>query len=307
MVAMKTSISWTDSSFNPTTGCTQISPGCSACYAKALHERMNGKGSFDIVTEHPNRLLQAIKFTPIAAPGQPVRARRVFVNSMSDFFHDKVSDAFRFKCFDIMDRMPETVWQILTKRPMTMRRVIEERYKASGMPRHIWLGVSVEDNRVRGRLDQLRRLKDSVGEFCAFVSVEPLIGHIDECDFSRIDWVIVGGESGPKARPMEAAWAFDALKRGRAAGAAVWGKQFGDWRNNPLYQATEGLGMSKLARIDEAIRRGELAAWIVNDPKTGQPVVRGEKGGATFAGKVWHEMPPVYEVINAAIRESRLA
>jgi protein gp37 len=310
MTVISTGISWTDSTWNPTTGCTKVSDGCKFCYAESLYNRLNGRGAFDKVTEHPDRLGQAIKFTPIIEKGKP-RARLVFVNSMSDLMHDAVSDAFRDRVFDVFDRMEETVFQVLTKRPMTMRRYIETRYKARGVPRNLWLGVSVEDSRVRMRLDLLRRLKDAVGPFTAFASVEPLIGEVTKCDFAGLDWIIVGGESDGstnarsrgRARPMEPAWALDALERGQRAGAAIYGKQWGTWLNNPLYVADKN--KTHIQCVEAAIKRGEKAAWIGTHPTKGHPMVVGEKGGATFAGKLYRQMPAIYVEINAAVRDEK--
>ncbi|HTE37506.1 MAG TPA: DUF5131 family protein [Reyranella sp.] len=296
---MKTPISWTDSTWNPTTGCTKVSSGCDNCYAEALVHRWGA--DFSKVVEHEKRLSQASQlFTPLRVDGRLV-PRRVFVNSMSDLMHEQITDAFKHRCLDAMEANPKTIFQLLTKRPMTLRRIVEERYKASGVPAHIWLGVSVEDNRVRGRVDQLRGLKDSVGPFTAFLSVEPLLGSPDRHDYTAIDQVLIGGESGPKARDMDVAWARTSRDLARQAGAAVWFKQFGKWSNNPLYR--ESNSPLHIERVRHAINRGEKKAEIVERTTKGPKpkpylAVDGEKGGATLDGQVLHEYPPHFHQLS---------
>lgn len=297
MATLKTHISWTDSTWNPTTGCTKVSSGCDHCYAEALTNRLWG-GGFDVVKTHPERLAQVAKFTPIRDEAGALRPRMVFVNSMSDLMHDQITDAYRDSVFDAITTKPETVFQVLTKRPMTMRRYAEARWKAGGVPANVWLGVSVEDNRVRGRIDQLRRLKDAVGAFTAFLSVEPLIGPCDQHDYRGIDWVLIGGESGPKARPMPADWPRRSRDLAREAGATVWFKQFGSWRNNPLY--AQANGPSHLDRVRQAIRAGERLAFIGVDDR-GRPRVTGEKGGATLDGEILRELPSHYHRLKAEL------
>jgi protein gp37 len=297
VATLKTHISWTHSTWNPTTGCTKMSAGCDFCYAEALTIRLWG-GNFDQVKTHPDRLGQARKFTPLQVAGELV-PRMVFVNSMSDLMHKDIPDGFRDQVFDAIEATPFTVYQVLTKRPMTLLRYIEGRYKASGVPANLWLGTSVEDNRVKGRIDFLRRLKDSVGAFTAFLSVEPLIGVPDEHDYTGIDQVLIGGESGPKARDMPLAAPRTSRDLARAAGAAVWFKQFGQWRNNPYYQATNG--PTHLERVRQAIAAGEREARIETDDR-GRSKILGEKGGATLDGEVLHELPPAYARLQLELR-----
>lgn len=295
MASLNSHISWTDSTWNPTTGCTKVSPGCLHCYAEALTNRLWG-GGFETVKEHPDRLRQVRQFGPII-DGSTTRPRMVFVNSMSDLMHDDIADAFRDQVFETMEGAPRTVFQILTKRPMTLRRYIEARYGGRGVPSHLWLGCSVEDNRVRGRIDMLRRLKDAVGDFTAFLSVEPLIGPADRHDYTGIEWVLIGGESGIKARPCEPDWARQSRDLALAAGSAVWFKQWGTWVSNPLYQAAAG--PLHLDKVRQAIGAGEALARIEPHPKTGRPSVFGEKGGATLDGRTWRDLPPAYAAMRA--------
>ena len=227
----------------------------------------------------------------------------VFVNSMSDLMHDQIPDAFRDQVFERIDATPAAVFQVLTKRPITLRRYIEARYRGRGVPAHLWLGVSVEDDRVRSRIDALRRLKDAVGNFCAFLSVEPLIGDPTHHDYRGMDWVLIGGESGPRARLCDRSWARLATARAKAAGAAVWFKQWGAWPNNPLYR--EANGRSHLDRVRSAIECGERLAAIVADPeRPGRPRITGEKGGATLDGETFRELPAVYAALTRSLSGS---
>jgi protein gp37 len=142
MAVMRTHISWTDSTWNPSTGCTKVSAGCLHCDAEHPVEVRWG-GDFSKVVAHPERIAAVRKFKPLLVDGQLV-PRRVFVNSMSDLMHEAISDRFRDLCFDAIEQHDLAVFQVLTKRPMTMRRYIERRYGEGRMPRHIWLGASVE-------------------------------------------------------------------------------------------------------------------------------------------------------------------
>ena len=302
MASLATHISWTDTTWNPTTGCTPISAGCDNCYAKAMTDRLFG-GGFETVQTHADRLAQVAAFRPLRQPDGTRRPRMVFVNSMSDLMHDRIPDAFRDQVFERIEATPAAVFQVLTKRPITLRRYIEARYRGRGVPAHLWLGVSVEDDRVRGRIDALRRLKDAVGDFCAFLSVEPLIGDPTHHDYRGMDWVLIGGESGPRARPCEAAWVGLAIRQARAAGAAVWFKQWGIWPNNPLYREADG--PTHAARVRSAIKRGEQMAAVGPDPRQpNRARITGEKGGATFDGQAFREMPPAYRTLTLGLSGS---
>jgi protein gp37 len=236
-----TSIEWTDRTWNPLTGCTKVSPGCDHCYAKTMHERFNGPGSFDTVTLHPDRLDQPLSWRKPA---------RVFVNSMSDLFHQDVPDEYIADVWATMARTPQHTYQILTKRHARMRSLLNSReftnaflqrlgYEGILWPlSNVWLGVSVENQRWADfRIPELL----STPAMVRFISAEPLLGPVDlspwlsppgffdngsyqygpgqpvygaaENDYEisyypiRLDWVIVGGESGPGARPMHPNWA----------------------------------------------------------------------------------------------------
>ena len=282
MPVMQSHISWCDSTWNPMTGCTKVSPGCNNCYAEAMAKRLWGDRAFADIRIYPERLDQVRKFKPIKVEDGSLRPRLVFVNSMSDIFHEDVPDTFRDQIFDAIEGTPLTVFQCLTKRAHGMRKYIHARFRNRPVPDNIWLGPSVEDNRVNGRLRITRALKDDVGEFTAFASVEPIIGPCDALDFTRIDWVLTGGESGWHARPMQLQWLRQAHAGARAARAPIHFKQFGHVRNNPTVTALmRDHGYSMERAFGEACSRG-----LEKEP--------GEKGGATLDGEVLHEKPPAY-------------
>ncbi len=221
-MADSTQIEWTDSTWNPVTGCTKITAGCDFCYAERFSERFRGvrghpfESGFDL-TLRPARLKQPLQWK------QP---RRIFVNSMSDLFHKEVPANFIDAVFDTMEEATWHTFQVLTKRSSLMSRYLKKRYGAGFAPSHIWLGVSVEDAKNSVRLKHLRQAPASI----KFVSFEPLIGPVGDVDLRGIDWVIVGGESGPRARPMEEEWAVQIRDRCKASGAAFFFKQWGGFR-----------------------------------------------------------------------------
>jgi protein gp37 len=200
-VADGTAIEWTNATWNPVTGCTKISAGCDHCYAERFSERFRGVAGhpfsmgFDL-TLRPERLHQ---------PERWLRPRMIFVNSMSDLFHKEVPFTFVDRVFDTMEKASWHSFQVLTKRSSRMRDYVRRRYANSGAPAHIWLGVSVEDGTKLSRVRQLSQAPAAV----RFLSIEPLIGPIGELPLDGIAWVIVGGESGPGARPTKPHWVRD--------------------------------------------------------------------------------------------------
>lgn len=221
-MAQNSEIEWTDATWNPVTGCTQIGPGCDNCYAKRFAERWRGleghpyEQGFDLRL-WPERLEQPLRWR---------KPRMIFVNSMSDLFHKDIDRRFVDHIFDTMETANWHVFQILTKRSSLMCRYINNRYNGRYVPDHIWLGVSVEDAAHTGRIHHLRK----VNSRARFVSFEPLLGPIGPVDLSGIAWAIVGGESGPKARQMEPSWAIYLRDRCRMAGVAFFFKQWGGAR-----------------------------------------------------------------------------
>ncbi len=221
-MAAKSAIEWTDATWNPVTGCTKISAGCDNCYAERFAERFRGvpghpyEQGFDL-TLRPGRIAQ-----PLAWRGP----RMIFVNSMSDLFHKHVPFAFVDGVFDTMERARWHTFQVLTKRSSLMRKYVNARYKERLVPSHIWLGVSVEDGTKLSRVQHLRDTHASI----RFLSVEPLIGPVGEIDLNDIHWVIVGGESGPNARPIRLEWAREIRDQCVKSGVPFFFKQWGGLR-----------------------------------------------------------------------------
>ncbi|MUL36831.1 DUF5131 family protein [Gloeocapsopsis dulcis] len=210
MSSSDTGIEWTDKTWNPTTGCNKVSPGCRYCYAEALTERFpqNFPKGFQL-TLHPERLQQPKRWrTP----------SRIFVNSMSDLFHEDIPFAYLQEIFSIMQETPWHIYQILTKRS---ERLVELAQRLE-WSENIWMGVSVENQRYTSRIDALRQVPASV----RFLSCEPLLGSL-HLDLTDIDWVIVGGESGYNHRPIKSEWIDEILQQTREAKVAFFFKQWG--------------------------------------------------------------------------------
>ena len=214
-----TPIEWADATWNPVTGCTKISAGCDNCYAERFSERFRGvrghpfETGFDL-TLRPERLSYPLAWK---------RPRMIFVNSMSDLFHKAIPRGHIEAVFDTMERADWHVFQVLTKRSSLLRRFINVRYCRGSAPAHIWLGVSVENRQTETRVRHLQQTRAAT----RFLSIEPLIAPVGCLDLTGIDWVIVGGESGPGARPMKAEWATAIRDQCVAAGVAFFFKQWG--------------------------------------------------------------------------------
>lgn len=214
-MANNSHIEWTDATWNPVTGCSKISPGCKFCYAERLARRLQAMGQKNYshgfeVTLQPHMLEHPLRWR------QP---RRVFVNSMSDLFHDDVPTTYIVKTFSVMRRAGWHQYQVLTKRS---ERLLALDSVLDWQPQ-IWMGVSVENDDYLFRVDHLR----NTGAHIKFLSVEPLLGRLRKLNLRGIDWVIVGGESGPGARPLDAAWVREIRDRCVAAGVPFFFKQWG--------------------------------------------------------------------------------
>jgi len=239
-MAGATSIEWTDATWNPVTGCTKISPGCDHCYAERFSERFRGtpghpfETGFDI-TLRPERLEAPLAWR---AP------RMIFVNSMSDLFQKEIPAEFIGRVCDTMERANWHTFQVLTKRSSLMRDFLKGRYGEARGPAHIWFGVSVED---RGRLSRIRHLRQAPAGV-RFLSIEPLIGRIGRLDLTDIDWVIVGGESGPGARPMDPDWVREIRDQCGEEGVAFFFKQWGGFRPKSGGRELDGRQWSELPR-----------------------------------------------------------
>lgn len=212
-------IEWTDATWNPVRGCTKVSPGCKHCYAETFAERFRG------VAGHPFEHGFDLRLVPekLDEPFRWARSRRIFVNSMSDLFHKAVHGAFVEQVFRVMRRADWHIYQVLTKRADRMKEFVSMRAWVEDT-RHVWLGVSVED-RKHGlpRVDCLRETKAAV----RFLSIEPLLEDLGDFSVEGIDWVIVGGESGPGARPMREEWVLSIRDRCRKHRVPFFFKQWG--------------------------------------------------------------------------------
>lgn len=243
----ESAIEWTERTWNPTTGCTKVSPGCKHCYAEVMARRLQAMGApgyergFKLAL-HPQRLEE---------PLRRKRATTYFVNSMSDLFHKQVPDAFLDRIFDVIRATPQHTYQVLTKRAERL----PEYFSARTCPANVWLGVSVETKR-HGvpRIDYLRRVDARI----RFLSVEPLLEDVGLLDLRGIHWVIVGGESGHGARPMAKAWVESVQRQCDAAGVAFFFKQWGGWGADGVRRSKKANGRELDGRTWDAYPRAEL-------------------------------------------------
>lgn len=211
----QSSIEWTEMTWNPTTGCTKISAGCKFCYAEIMSKRLKAMG----LEKYKDGFKVRIHPDQLNIPYSWKSSKVVFVNSMSDLFHKDVPLYFIKEVFTVMNENPQHVFQVLTKRADRLLDV----HKELRWTHNIWMGVSVEDERVMHRIDLLRKVKAKV----KFLSCEPLIGPLPKLKLKNIDWVIVGGESGHRPRPMEAQWVLDIQDQCKREDVAFFFKQWG--------------------------------------------------------------------------------
>jgi len=227
-MATNSHIEWTDATWNPVTGCTKISPGCKHCYAERLANRLQLMGQANYhngfrVTLQPQMLELPLKWKS---------PKRIFVNSMSDLFHKDIPTSYIEDVFHVMARANWHQFQILTKRS---ERLLELSPQFAWQP-HIWMGVSVENRDYVERIDDLR----ATGAVVKFLSLEPLLGPLPKLNLRGIDWVIVGGESGPSARPMDPEWVMDIRNQCLRADVAFFFKQWGGTRKSRTGRILEG-------------------------------------------------------------------
>ncbi len=241
-------IEWTERTWNPVTGCTKISPGCKHCYAENFSHRLMAMGT----KGYENGFKLTVHFYRLSEPLRRKKPTVYFVNSMSDLFHKQVPSKFIEEVFDIIAACPQHNFQILTKRPQRMANFFRNR----DIPKNCWLGTSVEDKK-HGvpRIDILRKLPAKI----KFLSIEPLLEDVGRLDLSEIDWVIVGGESGSKARPMKSEWVENIRIQCHDQEASFFFKQWGGWGS-------------------DGVRR----------PKA--------KNGRLLHGRTWDEMPAINSI-----------
>jgi protein gp37 len=226
-------IEWTDATWNPVRGCTKVSPGCMHCYAETFAERFRG------VKGHPFEFGFDLRLVPEKL-GDPIRwstPRKIFVNSMSDLFHPGVSDSYIENVCRVMLAANWHTYQVLTKRAERMSQLLQTKLRKAAEAEHIWWGVSVE-NQTHGlpRIDQLRKAKPAV----AFLSIEPLLENLGMFSLKGIHWVIVGGESGPGARPIQASWVRSIRAQCRAQRVPFFFKQWGGVRKRETGRELDG-------------------------------------------------------------------
>jgi protein gp37 len=239
-------IEWTESTWNPITGCTKVSPGCTHCYAERMAYRLQAMGN----PNYSNGFKLTLHEHALDIPYAWKKPRMIFVNSMSDLFHEDVTLDFIQRVFDVMRHTPWHTFQVLTKRSerlLALNRTIE-------WPVNVWMGVSVENRDFTFRIDHLRQ----TGAHIKFLSLEPLLGSLQCMNLENIDWVIVGGESGPGARPMKEQWAIDIKSQCQSAGIPFFFKQWGGvhkkcngrllqgriWDQTPIVASSEDQGKS---------------------------------------------------------------
>jgi protein gp37 len=219
-MSQQSSIEWTDATWNPVRGCTKISPGCKHCYAETFAERFRG------VKGHPYERGFDLRLVPekLAEPLRWSTSRMIFVNSMSDLFHENVPEKYILKVAEVMSQANWHIFQVLTKRSERMSRLLETSLRPFAKKEHIWWGVSVENKKYGlPRIQHLRSAPATV----RFLSVEPLLEDIGKIRLSGIAWVIVGGESGPRARPIQAEWVVSIRDQCKAAEVPFFFKQWG--------------------------------------------------------------------------------
>ncbi len=232
-MAQKSDIEWTDATWNPVTGCIKVGPGCDHCYAERFAERWRG------VPNHPYEQGFDLRLWPhrLAQPAAWKKPRMIFVNSMSDLFQKEIDRSFIDQVFEAMESADWHVYQVLTKRSSLMRKYVRDRYAGKPVPRHIWLGVSVEDGAHTSRIGHLLGINSEA----RFISFEPLLGSVGDIDLTGIAWAIVGGESGPGARPMRRDWAIEIRDICQRDGVEFFFKQWGGPRPKSGGRELEGM------------------------------------------------------------------
>lgn len=264
-----TTIEWTEQTWNPFVGCSIKSAGCKNCYAMKMAQRLANMGQEPYEGTTKNWVWTGkINRSSDVTFYRPRRIKKPtiwFVNSMSDFWHESANDEWRAQALEIIEETPRHQYQVLTKRPELIAPTLS-RMGVKALPSNLWLGCTVEDRRVVDRIDYLRAVPARI----RFLSVEPMTAALGQVDLTGIHWVITGGESGPRSRPIKAEWVREVRDQCVSAGVAYFHKQWGKPKWNPLAKSVP-LG----ATLSDYIKRV--------DPNG--------KGGALLDGKLWREMP----------------
>lgn len=229
-------IEWTDATWNPSTGCDKITAGCKNCYAEVMAKRLQAMGT----PGYENGFEFTLMYDRIDIPRKIKKPTKFFVNSMSDLFHEKMPFEFLDKVFETIKQTPIHQYQILTKR----ENILLEYFKNRNVPKNVWLGVTVENSNTKNRIDILRNIDAEI----RFLSIEPLIGNVGKLDLTNIHWVIVGGESGHKARPMKPEWAIDIQKQCDQQNVSFFFKQWGTWGEDGVKRSKKANGRILLGK-----------------------------------------------------------
>jgi protein gp37 len=269
-MAQNSSIEWTEATWNPTTGCTKISPGCAHCYAERMAIRLQAMEQ----DRYRNAFELTLQEDIVELPLRWKKPRLIFVNSMSDLFHPEVPIAFIQRCFQVMQQAKQHVFQVLTKRPQRVAGMTDD------LPwsENIWMGTSVESQRYTDRIELLRRVPATV----RFLSVEPLLGPINNLGLDGIHWVIAGGESGPGARPMQPEWIRTIRDQCLAAEVPFFFKQWGAFDQNGVRHSKKTNGRELDGRtwseLPIAWEGGRLRPQVPADaPRARKKVENGHK------------------------------
>jgi protein gp37 len=256
----ETQIEWTDATWNPVAGCSVVTAGCTNCYAMTLAARLAAMGmaKYDGLTRKSGKRWVwngrvREDYEALDAPRQWRKPRKIFVNSMSDLFHEQVSDTFVAAVWRVMRETPHHHYQILTKRPDRMLRVLNA--SMSEFLPNVWLGTSVEDARVTDRINELRKVPAAV----RFISFEPLIGAVGDVDLTDIAWAIVGGESGHSARPIREEWIDEIHRQCVRYGTAFFFKQWGTWGKDNKKRSKKANGREYRGRLWDEMPEQERA------------------------------------------------
>lgn len=229
-------IEWTDATWNPSTGCNKITSGCKNCYAEVMAKRLQAMGA----PGYENGFEFTLMPDRLELPKKIKKPTKFFVNSMSDLFHEKMPYDFLDKVFQTIEVTPKHQYQILTKR----ENILEDYFKNRKVPKNVWLGVTVENAKCKNRIDVLRNIDADI----RFLSIEPLIGSVGKLNLKNIHWVIVGGESGHKARPMKPEWAIDIQRQCDEQGVAFFFKQWGTWGEDGVKRSKKANGRILLGK-----------------------------------------------------------
>jgi protein gp37 len=229
-------IEWTESTWNPSVGCNKISSGCKFCYAEVMANRLKSMGAVGYEDGFDFKMLPE----RILMPYRIKKPTKFFVNSMSDLFHEKATSSFLDKVFETISNTPHHTYQILTKR----EKKLNEYFETRNVPHNVWLGVTVENKLNKKRVDVLRNIDAQI----RFLSIEPLLEDIGTIDLTNIHWVIVGGESGHKARPMKTQWVLNIKEQCEAQGVSFFFKQWGTWGADGVKRSKKANGRELLGQ-----------------------------------------------------------